>query len=54
MYVSSLAHHMHGFPEITFPEPDPFYILYIKATILKGDIALIYEVFILFTSLLLL
>lgn len=34
---------MHGFAEITFPEPDPFYMLYIRATILKGDIALIYE-----------
>lgn len=36
---------MHGFPKITFPEPDPFYILHIRATILKGDITLIYEDF---------
>lgn len=36
---------MHGFPEIIFPEPDLFYILNILATILKIEVALIYEAF---------
>lgn len=44
-FLSTSHAFMHGFPEIIFPEPDPFYILYVKATILKRDIALIYEAF---------
>lgn len=44
-FLSTSHAFKHGFPEITFPEPDPFYIFYIRATILKGDIAFIYEAF---------
>lgn len=43
--VSTSRTFMHGFPEIIFPEPDLFYILNILATILKIEVALIYEAF---------